>query len=76
MLQEQSERALRRQTVRSPRGAPFSDYTPAKTHEKGKMHKLCSQKMAMCPIAYSPKIWYHFSIPVEYAYSTKIGIGH
>ena len=44
--------------------------------KSGKMYNGRAQKMANTPIALFGNVCYHYIIPVEYAYSTKIGIGH
>lgn len=43
--------------------------------EYGKMYNAGAQKMANTPIALYGNVCYHCIIPVEYAYSTTIGIG-
>ena len=43
--------------------------------KSGKMYNGRAQKMANTLIALWRNVCYHYIIPVEYAYSTKIGIG-
>ena len=43
--------------------------------KSGKMYNGRAQKLANALIALWRNVCYHYIIPVEYAYSTKIGIG-